>query len=91
MTSVPVLRISTHSPPGQTSLSSEGHGFDMTSFILKSVVTSVGPPVAPPSLSPPGVVLFVATQSLVASTGSSCRLVPEGAPLLENVHEATSI
>ena len=68
--------------------SKEGHGSAMTSLITRSDGTRVGPPVPLPVLMPPGVGVFVATQSFVGFAASSSRLTPEGAPLLEKVHVA---
>ena len=70
---VPVLSISTHSPPGHEALSSDGQGLGITSFMTRSETT--GPVEALFAL--PGVGLFVETQSFIALVESSSRLTPE--------------
>ena len=79
----PEFQISTHSPPGQDALSSDGQGFAITSLITRSDGT--GPVAALFTL--PGVGLFVEIQSLIEFVGSSSRLTPEAVEF----HDAWSI
>ena len=69
----PVFQISNHSPPGHDALSSDGQGFAITSFILRSDVTGD----VDALFTVPGVGLLVEIQSLVALAGSSSRLNPD--------------
>ena len=68
MSPVPVLRISTHSPPGHVALSSDGHGFGMASVMMRSPGIRLLLPLA--VFTSPGVGLLVAIQLAVALVGS---------------------
>lgn len=69
----PEFQISTHSPPGQDALSSEGHGFAITSLIFKSDATGA----VDALFAEPGVGELVEIQSFIEFVGSSSKLFPE--------------